>query len=224
MTTDPLDRARLAELDAGLPDETRAAQLRAQAEADPRSAAVLDALAATRADLAAHTVPPIPPEVAQRWAAALAAAAAAAPAADAPAADAPATRRIAAGRRRAPRPALIAAAVLVIATVVFGVLQNRPAADGPRITHADLVATARAAVGVGDAGELADPVRRAACLRTVAPDGPAPDAPLLGARTVVYEGRPGVLLLLPMGDLEHLRIVVVDHGCHTLLAGETIER
>lgn len=216
MTTDPLDRARLAELDAGLPDETAAAQLRAQAVADPDSAAVLDALAATRAHLAGHRAPPVPPAVAQRWTAALAAAASEG--------AEPAVPRIERRRRWKPRPALVAAAVLVIAAVVIGILQSRSADVGLQVGRADLVATARAAIGAGGIGELADPAARAACLRSVAPTDPAPDAPLLGGRTVVYEGRPGVLLLLATGNLAGLRVVVVDNGCHALLADLIFER
>lgn len=217
MTTDPLDRARLADLDAGLPDETDAAQLRAQAMADPGSAAVLDALAATRADLAEHRAPPVPPEVAQRWTAALTDAAAAA-------GEPTTVSRIEARRRWKPRPALIAAAVLVIAAVVIGILQSRSTDVGLQVGRADLVATARAAIGTGGVGELADPTSRAACLRSADPTGPAPDAALLGGRTVVYEGRPGVLLLLATGRLTSLRVVVVDNGCHALLADLIIER
>ena len=60
------DRARpdvrlLAALDAGLLDEATAREVRAAAEADPASRAVLDALAATRAELAAEPDPPVPP-------------------------------------------------------------------------------------------------------------------------------------------------------------------
>src|SRR5690349_5897833 len=67
------DPVTLAELDAGLPDEVAAARRRAVAEADPDATAVLDALAATRADLAALETPDVPLEVAARWDAALAA-------------------------------------------------------------------------------------------------------------------------------------------------------
>jgi len=51
----------LAALDAGLLDEATAREVRAAAEADPASRAVLDALAATRVELAAHPDPPVPP-------------------------------------------------------------------------------------------------------------------------------------------------------------------
>lgn len=65
------DVALLAALDAGLVEPARAARLQAQAQADPRAAAVLAALAATRRELADLPDPPIPPAAAGRWAAAL---------------------------------------------------------------------------------------------------------------------------------------------------------
>ncbi|MBV9919422.1 MAG: hypothetical protein JOY78_01005 [Pseudonocardia sp.] len=62
----------LADLDAGLLDEARAREVRAAAAADPAAQAVLDALATTRAELAALPDPSVPPAVAARWSAALA--------------------------------------------------------------------------------------------------------------------------------------------------------
>jgi hypothetical protein len=65
-----------------------------------------------------------------------------------------------------------------------------------------------------DVGDLADPVRRAGCLRVVAPPGVAPEAPLLGGRDVVVTGRPGVLLLLASGHgRPGMHVVVVAAGC-----------
>ncbi len=63
----------LADLDAGLLDEARAREVRAAAAADPAARAVLDALAATRAQLAALPEPSVPAALAARWSAALAA-------------------------------------------------------------------------------------------------------------------------------------------------------
>lgn len=62
----------LADLDAGLLDSARAREVRRAALADPRSAAVLHALAATRADLAAVPAPVAPPDLVAGWIAALA--------------------------------------------------------------------------------------------------------------------------------------------------------
>ena len=69
----------LADLDAGLLDPQRAHEVRTAALADPRSAAALAALAATRAELAALPDPPVPDGYAERWTAALAAESAEAP-------------------------------------------------------------------------------------------------------------------------------------------------
>jgi hypothetical protein len=125
-----------------------------------------------------------------------------------------------------PRPALLAAAVLA-AAVAGGVLaapREEPAPPAPEVV--DLVAEGLAVRGDFDVGELADPARRAACLRAVAPPGVAPDAPLLGGRDVVVQGREGVLLLLAAGGRGRLHIVVVTPGCGpdsgTLLGAETI--
>lgn len=68
---EPPDIALLAALDADLLDPARARAVRAAALTDPRSVAVLAALAATRAELAALPTPAVPPGVARRWAAAL---------------------------------------------------------------------------------------------------------------------------------------------------------
>ena len=73
MTAPGPDRHLLADLDAGLLDEAAAREVRAAAAADPEAQAVLDALAATRAELAAVPDPPVPPALAARWLAALAA-------------------------------------------------------------------------------------------------------------------------------------------------------
>lgn len=73
MTVPWPDRHLLADLDAGLLDEATAREVRAAVAADPEAQAVLDALAATRAELAAVPPPPVPPTLAARWSAALAA-------------------------------------------------------------------------------------------------------------------------------------------------------
>jgi len=382
------DRARpdvrlLAALDAGLLDEATAREVRAAAEADPASRAVLDALAATRAELAAHPDPPVPPALAERWSAALAAeqarlsaptpqptpsapqpaasppssaatrstAAQAAPpgstragahpltspnagadplpspppspravstatsaptrpgaarstaphghalesamprpsdvtcAAPASAAPAPATPPTAAasvdsqstgsppdtgrstaprndaleptdirpradpepppppsghqavpttrsgpaagGRRSSPsrpprkparrpgrllrRPAVLAAALL-IAIGVGAALRARPE-PLPTVGRPQLVAEALSAVGVRDTAGLADPRRRAGCLRAVDAPVESPQAPLLGGRRVTFEGAEGVLLVLGTGHRGAFDVLIVDPDC-----------
>ena len=165
---DRLDVAALAELDAGLPDDDRAARARTAAAADPEAAAVLDALAATRAELAALPTPEVPPAVAARWAAALTTEARRHP-------DGPSDRHTVTSRgsgaaatrvpgppgspwRRVGRrawPPLVAAAVLAaVVGTGLGALVHRPA---PAVSRVELVALGRAAVGTMDVGDLADP-------------------------------------------------------------------
>ena len=197
---DPADVARLAEYDAGLPDDDEAAARRRAAQADPRAAGVLDALAATRAELAAVGEPELPPAVAARWAAALAAE----PAVARP----PRARRRPARRRVLLAAAAVAAAAAAAAGVVGLGTSGQPVLTVSRV---DLVAVATSTVGTVDVGALADPGRREACLRAVLPD--AAGERLLGGRRVVLDGRPGVLLVLATGTRGGLRVVTVDPGC-----------
>lgn len=213
MTRERPTLEELAELDAGLLAPERAEQLRS----DPRAAAGLDALADTRADLAALPPVPVPPGAEARWTAALAAIspdpdvrkATFMPSGDMNVAFLTRVRRRA--RRWLPRPAVAAAVLLVALIVAAGVLQARSEQTGPRVSTVELAAAARDAVGVGDAGPLADPTVRAGCLRAVAPDA-APD-PLLGGRRVQLDRQPGVLLVLGTGRLGTFRVVVVDPEC-----------
>jgi hypothetical protein len=320
----------LAELDAGLLDEATAREVRAAAEADPAARAVLAALAATRAELAALPERPVPPALAERWSAALAAEQSrlaaptpqpspstpppatpvgpqpATPADPKPATPAdpkpappadpqpatpvgpraaadplanrpPATRaesgapalppvrsgtdpaatpqrravepatvelradpgptgpppgpraapdarsRQAGGRRgsssRSPRnpvrwlrrPAVLAAALLVAVAVVAG-LRARPEPP-PTVERPQLVAEALSTVGVRDTAGLADPTRRAGCLRAVGAPAESPEAPLLGGRRVTFEGAEGVLLVLGTGRRGAFDVVIVDPDC-----------
>jgi hypothetical protein len=127
---------------------------------------------------------------------------------------------------RRTRPAIAVGLALVALLVVAGILGSR--ATAPSVTAAQLGGVARAAVGAHDAGELADPARRAGCLRSVALPGLDPDAQLIGARGVEFEGQPGILLVLASGRLGTFRVVVVDPACGpeggTLLADTLIGR
>jgi hypothetical protein len=196
------DLELLADLDAGVLDGDHAVRVRKAAEDDPRAAAMLAALAATRAELAALPEPPVPEHLAKRWDAALAAEPTRIP-------------RLAARRRRL-HPVLAVAAV-VVAVLAAGLLWLRPVSPEagrlPSPGQVDLVALGRAAIGVTDAGTLADPARRAGCLRAVAPPGVSPDAPLLGGRRVEIDGEQAVLLVLATGELGRFHVVVVDATC-----------
>lgn len=301
MSTDPADVNRLAELDADI-----AAGLAADpgAGAGPATRAVLDALAATRAELASLPALQAPPELVARWTAALppprvddmstqsspiqhaptpprvdetgtqvspiesgegpqpaprhdpvrralragGRARASGGAEDRrlgaesagygrertePVITPPTARRAGpwpgrppAGRRRRVRPAVGVGLALAGLLVVAGVLQSRPAQ--PAVTAAQLGGVARAAVGAHDAGELADPARRAGCLRSAAAPGLDPGAALLGGRGIEFEGRPGILLLFGTGELGRFRVVVVNQECGpaggTLLADAVVGR
>jgi hypothetical protein len=210
-SSDPVDVPALAALDADLPDAGEAAERRRAARTDPRAAEVLDALSTTRADLAALPEPEVPPAVAARWAAAVAA--------EHP--QQPSSRP--SGRRSRSRVLLaVLAAAAAVAVVVVGA--PRPGPPVLTVSRVDLVAVATAAVGTVDVGALADPDRRQACLRAVLPD--AAGLRLLGGRRVVLDGRPGVLLVLATGTRGGLDVVTVDPGCGptggTLLARVTV--
>jgi hypothetical protein len=198
----------LADLDAGVFDHDQEARERAAVAGDPRAQAVLAALAATRAELAAHPDPPVPEHVAARWDAALAAEAGSTPV-DGPA-PLPAARR----RRLRPLPVL-AAAVAIVAALVAGVLWARPPDVRGELSpgQVDLVALGRSTLGATDAGALADPARRAGCLHAAAPGAIPPDAPLLGGRQVQFGGEQAVLLVLGTGELGRFQVVVVDRDC-----------
>ncbi len=71
MTAPRPDIPLLADLEAGQLDEARAREVRTAAEADPAARSVLEALAATRAELAALPDPPVPLALRARWSAAL---------------------------------------------------------------------------------------------------------------------------------------------------------
>jgi anti-sigma factor RsiW len=199
--TDDRKVERLAALDAGLLDPEEAAAVRAAAADDPRSAAVLQALAATRAELAGLPAPTAPPQVRQRWAAAL---------------EAEGARPRSPGRAPAVlRRVAAAAAVLAVAATGLLLVSGPEAAPPPVVALArvDLAGAGTAAVGVADLGPLADPARRAACLRAIGPTGARADDAVLGGRRVLLEGQPGVLVVLATGTLGRFRLVVVDPAC-----------
>jgi hypothetical protein len=207
-----LDITALAEVDAGLPDAAEAARRRTAASADPAAAAVLDALAATRADLAALSTPEVPPAVAARWAAALAAEPERRDGHREPCARSGDVGDRRERSRRTPRRRLLVAAITAtVATIALGALVHRPEPPASAVTRVELVALGRASIGTMDVGDLTDPARRDACLRAVAPA--AAGEPLLGGRRVVLDGRPGVLLVLATGTRGGLRILTVDPAC-----------
>ncbi|HEY0816783.1 MAG TPA: hypothetical protein VGE11_26200 [Pseudonocardia sp.] len=245
------DAAELSELSAGLPDEGAAREVRAAAEADPAARAVLDALTATRAELAQLPDPPVPPALAARWSAALRAeqtrlstrsspglpsrdeqpvpphpapphtptlaeyGSGGRPTAPLPSGDRrpAARRRSSSGRRALPRRPAVLAGALLVAVLVGGGLLHARHEQLPTLDRPQLLAQGLSTVGVRDAGGLDDPARRTACLHAVAAPGVTPTAPLLGGRRVVFQGSPGLLLVLGTGRRGTFDVVVVDPEC-----------
>jgi hypothetical protein len=103
---------------------------------------------------------------------------------------------------------LIAAVLLVLAA---GLLWPRP--DPPRIDGVDLATAGRSAVGSSDLGALADPLRRAGCLRAAGVLGLDPNAVPLGGRQVELARGPAVLLVFATGELGVFDVVLVDPDC-----------
>jgi hypothetical protein len=132
-------------------------------------------------------------------------------------------------RRRRPARvagALVAAAVAVVAVVGVVLAAPGPAPtlpaptaapsppatvpDVPVLVGGDGPAALRAGLGSTDYGPLAAPGRLAGCL--AAHGVPAGVRPV-GARQVVVDGRPGVLLVLPTGTAARFRLLAVGPDC-----------
>ncbi|MCE0765899.1 hypothetical protein LWC35_23750 [Pseudonocardia kujensis] len=199
---------RLAEAEAGLPDEEAAA--RVVAAAGPGSGRVLAGLAATRADLAAVPVVRMPPAVAARLAAGF----------DAIDREAePGNRHcdnVVHQRVRRRRPLLLtAAAAALVAVAVIG------PSTGPAGEAVDPASAAARVLAEGtlEVGELRDPATLAACLEQAGAEPPR--GPLLAGRPVVVDGRRGTLLVVGTGVLGRVRAVVPAEGCAAVLADLT---
>jgi len=85
--------------------------------------------------------------------------------------------------------------------------------ESARLDRIELATAGRSALGDSDLGPLADPVRRAACLRAAGVLGVDPLAVPLGGRQVELARGPGVLLVFATGELGVFDVVVVDPGC-----------
>jgi hypothetical protein len=130
------------------------------------------------------------------------------------------------GGRRGGLAILAAAAAGVLALALLGDSADRPggpvpaalpdlASARPDASSADRAGPGRALVGREvpvsgqDYGPLADPGRRAGCLRRAGAGAVTP----LAARQVSWSGRPAVLLVLPTPVPGQLRILVVTPDC-----------
>ncbi|BBX89564.1 hypothetical protein H5U98_31345 [Mycolicibacterium boenickei] len=199
----PIPAELLADLQAGLLDDTTAADVRRRVRTDPLAGPdarnTLAALDRVRRDLRelgadSQSAPPVPAEVSARLTEALRAE---------PAPRTPPTRRwksIA---------AVTGAGAAVVAAVLGGVVLTRPAGEAPsaRVSLGQItVSPPRAAVGLSEAqilgllskppdlGPLADAKRRTACLTAL---GYSPGVRILGAQPVEVAGQRGVLVLMP---------------------------
>jgi len=106
----------------------------------------------------------------------------------------------------------VLAAALLVAVGVVAALRARPE-PLPAVGRPQLVAEALSAVGVRDTSGLAEPTRRAGCLRAVGAPVESPEAPLLGGRRVTFEGSEGVLLVLGTGRRGAFDVLIVDPDC-----------
>ncbi|WP_297700471.1 hypothetical protein [Mycobacterium sp.] len=241
----PLTVELLADLQAGVLDDEAAARVRRQVRADPRAAGVLDALNKVRRDVAADgadptSAPDPPPQVSARVAAALRAAdPASGGAAGQPAHSA--RPRLRPGRTIAAVSGLCA----VLAAIGFGTVallnapEPAPSTSGdiehitvstppmeiPLSEHEILGLLDRAPDFGPSGGSLSDPARRASCLAGL---GYPAATPVLGARPVEINARPGIVLLIP-GDTPHvLAVYAVSPNCSAadtgLLANTQVPR
>jgi len=219
----PLDL--LADLHAGVLDEQLAAGLRAQVRTDPRAREVLAALDATLADLRALPAPAIPGDVAARLDATLAAAARP----EAPVADLASRRRRTGWGGIGLLVAAAAAAVVGVVALGAGPLETAgsPRAERPALalSGSDVGDGLDDALGAVDLGPLSQPAVLRACLDA---NGIPPLGEPLGAREVTLDGRPGVLLVLPTGEIAQFRLLVVGPSCGpgtpSLLADDIVGR
>jgi len=208
---------RLAEADAGLPDEESAARI--LAAGDPGTANVLGALAATRAELAALPRERMPTAVAGALAAGFDAvdreAAGEVPPAPAPRPDPDRVRSVPPNGPRRRRALLLSAA----AAALVGVVLTGPAPTSPPTDLASAAGRVLAEQTM-DVGGLADPAELASCL--IRAGTAAPGGPLLAGRPVRVDGVDGVLLVIATGNRGVVRAVVPTRGCDRTLADLTV--
>ncbi|HEX3591665.1 MAG TPA: hypothetical protein VHV74_18755 [Pseudonocardiaceae bacterium] len=222
----------LAELHAGVFGAAVSDDLWPRVRHDADAVAVLDALDATRAELAglATAAPPMPAALATRLDAAIAGEARTRftahpqippqPAPQAVPAPAPVADLAAARKRRNQRlgwaggllVAAAAVAVVVLAIPRGGSTVPGVAAPPPHQLSSGRLGTATlsAALGHTDYGPLSDTARRSACLSA---NGQDPNQPPAGALQVTLDGKPGTLLVLTTGRAAQYRLLVVGPDC-----------
>ncbi|MBE8519194.1 hypothetical protein ILP97_17005 [Amycolatopsis sp. H6(2020)] len=231
----------LADLHAGVLDDTQAAELWPLVNADPEAREILDALDATQTDLAALAdapAPPMPAEFAARLDAALAAEAAAAfpgqaqPApqgatqapqqagpGDAPVLDLAAARRRrnkrlgwAAGVLTAAAAAIVAVTIAIPNTAQQTGTPNVAAPTGPSIGSDG--AGAQALVGKAIGVRDFGPLQNEDRLDAcIAAAGLDPKVRPEGIRPVNVGGKAGVMIILTTGKLAQFRLVAFGADC-----------
>lgn len=230
----------LADLHAGVLGEAQAAELWPLVNADPDARAILDALDATRADLASLAdapVEPMPAEFAARLDAALAAEAASRPAAtfresaepgqaprQAGSGDAPVVD-LAARRRRNQRLGwgagiltAAAAAVVAVAVLVPGAKQDgspnvaAPAPTGPSVGSDGSGAQALLGktLGVRDFGPLQTEQRLDQCIAAYGLDTKIRPE---GVRPINVDGKSAILTTFTTGKLAQYRLIAFGADC-----------
>lgn len=235
----------LADLHAGVLTEAEAARLWPRVESDPGAMAVIAALDATRTDLAALAdapVAPLPPEVAARIDAALAAERASAqmpgahvaatppdfgqPGHPRPAAPGEPVADLAAARRRRHRLLGWAAGLTAAAAVAAAVALSLPSET---TTGTPIAEPSTGPTGAPPAlanGELGSALGGSLGVRDYGPLGDRArldacrkaagldvDVQPVGIRPVTLDGSPAVLVVLTTGQLARYRIVVFATDC-----------
>lgn len=230
----PLTVELLADLQAGLLDDESAARVRQRVRGDPEAERILRALNQVRCDVAtlgAGPAPDVPSELTTRISAALGSAGTGQPVAHS------ARPRIRSGRVIAG----VAGVCAVLAAVGVGtaalITAPGPAPSTPVTADHITVSTPPMVIPLSqdeilgllgqspDYGPLGDPARRASCLTGL---GYPASTPVLGARRVEINARPGVVLVVA-GDAPHsLAVYAVALNCNAadtgLLANTEIPR
>ncbi|MGU3291247.1 anti-sigma factor family protein [Williamsia sp. M5A3_1d] len=230
----------IADLHAGVLPDDEAAALWPRVRADPAARRVLDALDATRADLAAVPVADEPPPAAVS--AAIEATLAGLDGEQGASASAPRTepevesladaraRRRDAGRRRGLLIALAAAAVISVVTLVVAIStasmssqgtvtnaepSSTPTSSGDR-TGADTSPVALLSV-LGRTGASFDdgPADTARLQRCLSANGVSPSTPVLGSGTLTVDGGRRTVVLLGTGQAGRFDALVVGTDCDT---------
>jgi hypothetical protein len=223
----PLTVDSLADLQAGLHDDTTAARLRNKVRTDPDAQQTMDALNRVRGDVAAlssdgSSAPEVDPAVVNRIGAALRA-------------------QHAVPRGSLPRSARLAVALTGLTAVAVAAwlgtraLITAPASTTTRPTTIEHITVSRPPQTIPlsdqqilalldhepDFGPLTDPRRRASCLSGL---GYPANARVLGARPIDIAGHPAVLLVLPGDAPGNVKALAVAPTCSAANTGLSADR